>query len=535
MSNKEVIVQQPGTTSSQKRYETVPSAEGTERSTFDRSHKWASPLREAGRLYPILVDEYMPGDTFKCKTTAFVRLATPLQPIMDTLHVDIHTFCVANRLVYSDWPYLLGERKTIDDDPSNYSVPTLTVDLSPFRIDDGLYLPDYMGLPVGNADGATIEVNAMPIRAYNLIVSEWFRDQNVESEKTDQELNSLAVAYRHKHKDYFTSALPFAQRGDPVVIPIGQEAIVRVGPNGETVVPDGTLYWTNAAGTFEHYQSADPGGSLQIKGGVNPPGTIGDNQLFADLTEATSTSINDLRTAFQIQRLLERDARSGVREVEVVLAHFGVMQDDRRQFRPELLGVGTGIINISPVASTVATTEAPQGDLSAVGTGITTCQWEKSFTEHGHVISLISVRSELTYQQGIEKMWSRRSRYDFYWPVFQHLGEQAVLNKEIYADGSANDDLVFGYQGRWDEYRIKLGRICNRFRSAASASLDVWHLAQDFSEVPTLNVSFLRDIPPVNRIIAVPSESHFLADVWHEYYCTRPMPVYNVPGLIDHF
>jgi len=522
------IVRQPGTTGTQNRFADLPVAD-VERSTFDRSHGWKSTLPLAGRIYPCFIDEMVPGDSVSMKASAFVRLSTPLKPIMDQLHIQIHFFSVANRLVYPEFPNMMGEQKTINDDISQYTIPQVSLDMSTAYDTTA----DYFGLPAGQ-DG-TIEVSDLPFRSYMLIWNDWYRDENLQDPidpftMTNQQ--RLAIRTRAKTKDYFTSALPWAQKGDQVIIPLGEFA--------EVVTQDpevgGTTYWTDKSDGTEWYLQSNPtSGVITNQGGSNPPGTVGDNRLWADLSAATATSINDLRTAFQIQRLLERDARSGTRYVETVFAHFGVESDDRRQFRPEYLGGGTAPMQINPVASTVPTTETPQGELAAVGTGVSTCNFSHSFTEHSQLLGLISIKSDLTYQQGVDKMWLRKTRYDFYYPVFAHLGEQTILNKELYFDGTAADDEVWGYQERWSEMRYKAGRVCGQFRSSYSASLDVWHLAQDFVALPGLNGLFISDAPPVDRVVAVPTEPHFLCDMWFDYKHTRPMPVYSVPGLVDHF
>ena len=534
---KETIVQQPGSTMAQTQFQNVPGAD-VERSVFDRSHPWKGPLRRAGVCYPCLLDEALPGDTLRCNATAFVRLATPLKPLMDMLHVDMHFFSVSNVLVWPQFYNLMGERASLNDSPENYSVPQTTVTLTnwsavePWSGSDNK-AADYFGLPMGQ--NATISVSVIPFRALALIWNEWFRDQNLQ-EPIDIETvtGDMGCFPRGKRRDYFVSCLPFAQKGDPVTIPINDSALVgfRNIDTGGQPVPGSGQPQTYTSPDGRNYRQDGPGvNELQDDSSTN----LGQNQAYVDLSQATATNINDLRTAFQIQKLLERDARSGTRMPEVVLAHFGVQMDDRRAFRPEYLGGGSSIMNISPVAATVATATEPQGELAAVGTGLTKAGFNHSFSEHSTVIGLISVRSELTYFQGVEKMWDRKTRYDFYWPVFQHLGEQAVKQREIYVAGDSTDDKVFGYQERWAEYRYKPGRVVNRFRPTHPSNLAVWHLAQEFSTPPALNEAFRVDKPPLERVVAVNTEPHFIADIWFDYKCERPMPVVSVPGLIDHF
>ena len=262
--------------------------------------------------------------------------------------------------------------------------------------------------------------------------------------------------------------------------------------------------------------------------------------MSADLSTATAATTNQIRQAFQIQKLLERDARGGTRYTEIVRSHFGVISPDARLQRPEYLGGGSTPVSINPIAQTSGTgasgTTAPLGNLAAMGTVLARGNgFSSSFVEHGHVIGLASVRADLTYQQGLRKMWSRSTRYDFYFPAFAMLGEQAVLNKEIYCDGSANDASVFGYQERWAEYRYLPSMITGLFRSTSAGTLDAWHLAQKFTALPTLNTTFIQDTPPIDRVVAVPSQPDFIFDGFFDINTVRPMPMYSVPGLIDHF
>ena len=519
----------------------VPKAQ-IQRSTFDRSHGHKTTLPEAGRLYPILVDEVLPGDTFKVNMTAFARMATPIFPIMDNMRMETFFFAVPNRLVWDNWEKFNGEQAAPGDSTA-YSIPQF--DLGDNGVPEGNLL-DYMGVPP-NKGG--FKISALFMRAYNLIWNEWFRDQNLANpafiytgDDDTSAQNNYPIRYRGKRHDYFTSCLPFPQKGDPVSISLGGNLPVSgIGVAGIMVEPDVAV--TESDGSVKTYAQAVKSTDLQSAIAVErQPGSENVPNMFVDLSQVSAITINDLREAFQIQRLLERDARGGTRYIEIIKSHFGVTSPDARLQRPEYLGGGSSPVNISPIASTVPTSVSqttPQGNLAAIGTAsLHNHGFTKSFTEHCIIIGLVSVRADLTYQQGLNRMWSRLTRYDFYWPVLAHLGEQAVLNKEIYVKGQgfiSVDNEVFGYQERYAEYRYKPSLITGQFRSDASSSLDAWHLSQQFGDTPLLNSDFINDRPPVDRVIAVPSEPHFIFDSYFSMKCTRPMPLYSVPGLIDHF
>ena len=499
---------------------------------------------DSGYLIPVYVDEVLPGDTFNLRMTAFARLSTPLFPVMDNMYLDSFFFFVPNRLLWSNWQKFMGEQENPGDSIS-YLVPTITSPTAGYAI-GSIY--DYMGLPtVGQVDaGSTVTHNALHLRAYNLIWNEWFRDENLQDSVAKNtgdgpdNYTDYVIKRRGKRHDYFTSALPWPQKGDAVTLPLGTTAPVY--GNGSTpTVNAGAL----VNGPLNVY---DPGGGNRIfTTGSNPSPTAlvwgNETGMYADLSAATAATINQLRESFQIQRLLERDARGGTRYTEIIRSHFGVVSPDARLQRPEYLGGGSTPVNISPIAQTSATTvtggDTPLGNLAAFGTAVAREHgFTQSFTEHGVVIGLCAVRADLTYQQGMRRMWNRQTRYDFYFPVFAHLGEQTVLNKEIYSTGLAADDNVFGYQERWAEYRYHPAMITSLFRSTAAGTLDAWHLAQNFTSAPALNDTFIQDTPPVDRIVAIGEQANgkqFIFDSFFNIKAARPMPLYSVPGLIDHF
>lgn len=553
------------------------------RTKFDRSHVYKTTFN-SGKLIPVFVDEVLPGDTTRMSVNYFARLATPIKPIMDNIYLDWFFFFVPNRLVWEHWQNFCFEQED-PDDSTDYVIPTVT---AANNADNGYVgsLWDYFGLPV-NTSGNLSGINALPFRGVYLIWNEWFRDENLQKSvkiqkgDTNEVLDSsraadqpswvftsdtsivpgLACPPRGKRHDYFTSALPWTQKGPGVSIGLaGTAALVDPKPITGYFVQQqtGNLAAAQLSKDGGVHGIFTANGTLQYQGGgydaaivshsVNGTGTAtakaisGNSWLsrssYADLDSSSIFTINSLRTAFQMQKFYERLARGGSRYTEVLRSFFGVVSPDARLQRPEFLGSFTKMVNVNPIAQTSATDDtSPQGNLSAYG--VTAAKFHgftKSFVEHGYVFGFVCARADLTYQQGINKMWLRSTVYDFYWPTFAHLGEQAIELREIYAQGSKADTTVFGYQERYAEYRYKPSQITGKFRSSVTGgNLDVWHLSQFFKNAPTLNEEFITENPPIERIIAVPSEPEFLLDVGFRYTTVRPMPMFGTPGLVDHF
>lgn len=559
------------------------------RTKFDRSHVYKTTFN-SGKLIPVFIDEVLPGDTTRMSVNYFARLATPIKPIMDNIYLDWFFFFVPNRLVWEHWQNFCFEQED-PDDSTDYVIPTVSATGNSENAYIGS-LWDYFGLPV-NTSGNLSGINALPFRGVYLIWNEWFRDENLqESVKiqkgdTNEVLDStrsskqpswvftsgtnivpgLACPPRGKRHDYFTSALPWTQKGPGVSIGLaGTAPIVNQGslPNFFLSSDSNQLCAVSAYGGDASSHGGDrvslgkgsitfnrgPGNEFSSVGGfagnssgsvtmtATPGSSLLGSESYVNLDASSIFTINSLRTAFQMQKFYERLARGGSRYTEVLRSFFGVVSPDARLQRPEFLGSFTKMVNVNPIAQTSATDDtSPQGNLSAYG--VTAAKFHgftKSFVEHGYIFGFVCARADLTYQQGINKMWLRSTVYDFYWPTFAHLGEQAIELREIYAQGSEADTSVFGYQERYAEYRYKPSQITGKFRSSVTGgSLDKWHLSQFFKNAPTLNEEFITENPPIERIIAVPSEPEFLLDVGFRYTTVRPMPMFGTPGLVDHF
>ncbi len=539
------------------------------RSTFDRSCSVKTSFN-AGDIVPFFLEEVLPGDTFNVKTSKVVRMQTLLTPLMDNVYLDTYYFFVPNRLVWKHWKEFNGENTESAWIPeTEYQVPQIT---SPSSTGWAVgTIADYFGIPTGVPN---LSVSALPFRAYALIMNEWFRDQNlcdplvvpdddatVAGVNTGTFVSDVAKGGKPyiacKYHDYFTSCLPSPQKGPDVTIPVATAGEYAVVPRSNTVPQNvlGTAMYHASIRDFTQGQSSghfdisfdsrtgqqDKNRHSYAASNTDKGYPIIDNLWAVSTGEAQAATINQLRLAFQIQKLYERDARGGSRYIEILKSHFGVTSPDARLQRPEYLGGNRIPININQViqqSGTGSGSSTPQG--TVVGMSQTTdshSDFIKSFTEHGFIIGVMVARYDHTYQQGLDRMWSRKDRFDYYWPVFANIGEQAVKNKEIYAQGNNQDDEVFGYQEAWADYRYKPNRVTGEMRSAYAQSLDVWHLADDYSQRPSLSDSWVReDKTNIDRVLAVTSSNsnQFFADIYVQNRATRPMPMYSIPGLIDH-
>lgn len=498
------------------------------RSTFNRSHGHKTTF-DAGYLIPIYNDLALPGDTIQINLTGFARLSTPTNPIMDNMVLETFFFAVPIRLIWEHWKNFCGEQAT-PTTWTQYTIPTISLNNI---ANETLY--DYFGMPT--QVGSAYSVNNLLGRAYNLIWNDWFRDENLQDPVTvdiddgPDSISDYVLLRKNKRHDYFTSCLPWLQKGADVTLNLGSVA---------PVVTDGTEpSMTKYAGGGNTLKISDDGGSeMTWSGTYGATGTMKwvDTGMQVDLASATASTVNDLRQAIQIQRMLERDARSGTRYVEIIKSYFGVDSPDARMQRPEFLGGGRSPINISPIART----DSSPGALGAVGTiGFRGHGFNRSFSEHCVVIGLAVVSADLTYQEGIDRWHNIQTRYEMYWPTLAHLGEQAVLNREIYIDaatiGAGTYMSAFGYQERFADMRYKNSKITGKFRSNDANTLDSWHLGIEFGALPTLDSTFIQENPPVDRCIVTPTEPHFIFDSFFSMMHTRPMPTYAIPGYVDHF
>lgn len=549
------------------RFAQVPGS-AIQRSKFDRSFGYKTTFN-GGELIPIVFEEVLPGDTFDLNMTQFVRMNTLVSPFFDNVYLDSFWFFVPSRLVWSHWQAFCGEQVP-GQVSTDYLIPTLDLTDSGTSFENETIF-DYAGLPTNvKLNNTYNQINSLPFRAYNLIYNEWFRDENlidpvqVPLGDGPDALSTYKLLRRAKRHDYFTSALPWPQKGPQVDINFSANSVVpvemwsRTDPNTVTKanwnngvgihfsgdINYASMYLDNGGDFVQRYSEANPTVGTGLRAILSPnveypshKQTYGNGYARDPFVSWPSIEINDLRQAFQVQKFYEKWARGGSRYTETLRVMFNVISPDARLQRPEFLGSGSTRINVIQTAQTSSTdSTSPQSNLTAYGvSGATRHGFTHSFVEHGYVVGIICARADITYQQGLSRMWSRRGIFDFYWPTLAHLGEQTILNQEIYAQGTSADNDVFGYQERYAEYRYHASQITGKLRSTDSTSLDVWHLAQKFDSLPTLSQDFIEENPPFKRVSAVQNEPIFFGDFWFDFKCLRPMPVFGVPGLVDHF
>ena len=515
----------------------VPSID-IQRSKFDLSHGYKTTL-DGGYLVPILTQELLPGDSWSCDCKQLCRMTTPIVPFMDNLRISYFFFAIPKRLLWDYFEDFITGSTRGKLGTTHVAYPTVSITRADWTA-GSLY--DYMGIPQP-AEGGTLKVNALPLRAYNLVYNEWFRDENLcpevnvslgDNEDQGQKYNLLKRGKRH---DYFTSALPFVQKGPDVNLPLAGTAPVVAGGYGQYKVAS---QFDSRADGLAAFQAEGSTGDISISY-LNPSGNASryGHPLLADLSNVSAATINSLREAFACQHLFERDARNGSRYIESLLSHYRVQAPDFRLQRPEYIGGGRvdfAVNSVAQTSGTVSGTETPQGNLAAFAQSVGSVGFQYSSVEHCIILGLACITCDLTYQQGLNRMWSRSTRLDEYWPEFAHLGEQPVYEKEIYVTGKeAEDNAVFGYQERYAEYRYIPSLITGKLRSTDPQSLDYWHLAQKFDIAPSLSKEFIEENPPFARVLAVQNEPQFILDVWFNIKAMRPLPVYSVPSLLDHF
>jgi len=521
----------------QSHFSQVPANVAAPRSAFDRSFSHKTTLN-AGYIYPLFWEPILPGDTVNLTTNILARLATPIFPYMDNVYLDVHYFFVPNRLLWTNWEYFQGAQANPPTTFTEYEVPSLDDATHAAGFSSGS-IYDYFGLPIGVASVAQANMPiALPLRGYRKIWNDWYRDENLQDPLTidltdGPDTTAYALLRRNRRKDYFTSALPWPQKGDPVSISIIEDPVYVKGIGKLNTSWGGAQAVNESDGTTPTYASArlmgKDGGAEDFY--AEQRGTTGFPNIYVDLDDATAVTINSLRESIVLQQMLELDARGGTRYVEILLSRFGVVSPDFRLQRAEYLGGQTLDVNVNPIAQTSATeTGKPQGNLAGFAVARGKAAINHSFVEHGQLYGLVSIRADTTYQAGLSRHWSVRTRYDYYEPLAANLGEQAILNKEIFQNGSSEDQDVFGYQERWGEYRYKPSYVTGLFRSDAAGSLDAWHLAIDFADTPLLEDVIVED-PPIDRIVAVTTEDQFILDSWTKFRHVRVLPVYSAPGL----